>query len=58
MAERLHGDKYGVPFAGLNEIESTSYLDGEDLGFINVLYGRYTSAISHCFIYLLHPICF
>ncbi|KAK9272744.1 hypothetical protein L1049_003121 [Liquidambar formosana] len=40
VAERLHGDKYGVPFAGLNEIESTNYLDGEDLGFINVLYGR------------------
>lgn len=37
----MYDDKNGVHTAGLKEIIYTSYLDEKDLGFVELLYGRY-----------------
>ncbi|KAF7130117.1 hypothetical protein RHSIM_Rhsim10G0015700 [Rhododendron simsii] len=39
-AEHMYDDKYGAHIALLKETTSTSYLDENDLGFVELLYGR------------------
>lgn len=41
MAEHIRGDRYGLP-SGSKEIKLPGHLDEKDLGFINMLYGRYS----------------
>lgn len=41
MAESLHGEKYEIQFAAPEESQDSGYLDENEIGFINVLYGRY-----------------
>lgn len=42
MAEHIRGDRYGLPSSGSKEIKLPGHLDEKDLGFINMLYGRYS----------------
>lgn len=49
MAEHIHADKYELASSSLKEIKLPVDLDGKDLGFINMLNGRY----RELFLYLV-----
>ena len=46
VSEHLHGEKYKSLVSTSKEVQFTSFLEEKELGFIKILYGRYTKVTA------------
>lgn len=54
MLEHLNGEKYGTQLDPLEKIQFPSHMNEEELGFIKVMFGRYT-LFYNCYVHHIFP---